>query len=455
MVEKIHFIAIGGSAMHSLAIALLEAGKKVSGSDDAIFDPSRTKLKDHDLLPKALGWFPDKITSDLDAVILGMHAKKDNPELLAAQKLGIKIYSYPEYLYHINQHKTRIVIAGSHGKTTITAMILHVLKYHDISIDFMIGAALAGYDNAVHLTSTNDFVLLEGDEYLSSPIDNRSKFLWYQPQIAVISGIARDHINVFPTEESYEKQFVSFIDSIQAGGVLIYNQEDPKVNRLALASQNAIKKTAYQAVAVQVIDGVTYWLTEEGPIPLSFFGQHNMSNMAAAQWVCQLLGVQEDDFILAISSFTGASKRLQGLAQGQTSRLYKDFAHAPSKVEATTQAVKDQFPQKKLVACLELHTYSSLSPDYLPTYHETLAAADQVFVFYDPKTLEIKKRPPIEPQMIEKAFEHPNLKVFVQPESLHKELLQTDYKDSVLLMMSSGNYGGIDWDVLAEHINAF
>ena len=441
--------------MHSLAIALSQAGHKVSGSDDAIFDPSLSKLKQQGLLPAQLGWFPDKITSDLDAIILGMHAKSDNPELRQAQALGLKIYAYPEYLFEISAQKTRIVIAGSHGKTTITAMILHVLKYHEQEVDFMIGAALEGYENAVHLSQDNDFIILEGDEYLSSPIDKRSKFLWYQPQIAVISGIARDHINVFPTVASYEAQFSAFIDSIQPGGVLIYNQEDPTVARLTMASQNAIKKTGYTTPTTEIVNGTTYWQTEEGPIPLSFFGQHNMSNMAAAKWVCQLMGIQEEDFILAIASFTGASKRLQNLEQGPTSKLFKDFAHAPSKVAATTLAVKNQFPKQKILACLELHTYSSLSPEFLPTYSQTLAPADQVFVFYDPEALKVKNRPAVAPEAIEKAFGHPNLKVFVSPEALHESLLTADYQETVLLMMSSGNYGGIDWDKLTDRVKIF
>ncbi|MGC6422775.1 MAG: UDP-N-acetylmuramate--L-alanine ligase [Flavobacteriaceae bacterium] len=455
MAEKVHFIAIGGSAMHSLAIALAQSGKEVTGSDDAIFDPSKTNLTTHGLLPKQMGWFPKKIASNLDAIILGMHAKSDNPELLRAQELGLKIYSYPEYLYQLTRQKTRIVIAGSHGKTSITAMILHVLKYHSISIDFMVGAALDTYKNSVQLSEENDFVLLEGDEYLSSPIDSKPKFLWYLPQIAVISGIARDHINVFPTESSYEAPFRSFIDSIQPGGVLIYNDQDPKVVRLIDENKNTIKKTPYHAVETEIKEGITYWMTDEGAVPLSFFGQHNMSNLAAAQWVCQLLGVQQEDFIAAIPSFKGAAKRLQQLTKGKTSLLYKDFAHAPSKVQATTEAVKKQYDTQQLIACLELHTYSSLSPEFLPNYRNTLAKADQVHVFYDPEALKIKNRPALKQEAIVEAFGHPNLHVFDRPQTLHQHLLESDYTQSVLLMMSSGNYGGIDWDQLARYVISF
>lgn len=455
MVERVHFIAIGGSAMHSLAIALSRKGKTVSGSDDTIFDPSLSKLKAAGLLPEQMGWFPEKITTDLSAVILGMHAKKDNPELLRAQELGLKIYSYPEYLYHINQEKTRIVIAGSHGKTTITAMILHVLHYHQVPIDYMIGAALEGYENAVHLTEDNDFVLLEGDEYLSSPIDSRSKFLWYEPHLAVISGIARDHVNVFPTDASYVEQFEKFIASIQPGGVLIYNSEDPVVSRLALASQNTIKKTSYTIAQHTIQAGVTYLQTDEGGVPLSVFGEHNMSNLSAALWICQLVGVSEEAFMEAIPSFRGASKRLERLAKGKSSWLFKDFAHAPSKVQATTAAVKKQFESKKVLACLELHTYSSLNPEFIPAYQNTMDAADEAFIFYDPATLKIKNRPDLTVESIEAAFQHPNLKVFTQPEALHQQLQSVDYQDTVLLMMSSGNYGTMDWEALIRQLTLF
>ena len=455
MSNKIHFIAIGGSAMHSLAIALSREGKDVSGSDDNIFEPSKSKLEKAGLLPESIGWYPDKITEDIEAVILGMHAKKDNPELLRAQELGLSVFSYPEYLYQITKNKTRIVIAGSHGKTTITGMVLHVLNYHDIPIDFMIGAALEGYENSVHLTAENDFVILEGDEYLSSPIDSRSKFLWYQPHLAVISGIARDHVNVFPTDESYVQQFESFIESIEPGGVLIYNTEDVVLTRIVLASQNTIKKTPYRTADNQIVDGVTYLETDEGGVPLSVFGDHNMSNLSAARWITQLVGVSEEDFVEAITSFKGASKRLELVVRGFSGVLFKDFAHAPSKVVATTNAVQKQFGKKRILACLELHTYSSLNPEFMINYQGSLAAADEAIVFYDPEALKIKNRPNIAKEDIEKAFQHPALKVFTVPADLHHHLLTSAYNDTVLLMMSSGNYGAIDWDSLADRVHCF
>ena len=450
--KHIHFIAIGGSAMHNLALALHGKGYRVSGSDDAIFDPSKAKLKKAGLLPEELGWFPEKITANLDGVILGMHAKKDNPELLAAQALGLPIYSYPEYLYEQSKDKTRVVIAGSHGKTSITAMVLHVLNYHDQAVDFMVGAQLKGFETMVHLTDHNDFMLIEGDEYLSSPIDLRPKFLWYKPNVTLISGIAWDHINVFPTLESYEDQFRQYIETIVPGGALVYNQDDAVLTRLVALSQNTIRKQGYQTPPAFIENGITYLETPEGDLPLSIFGQHNLANLAGAKWICQLMGIDELDFYEAIESFTGAAKRLEKVAQGNSAHLFKDFAHAPSKVKATTTAVAEQFSGFTTLGCLELHTYSSLDPAFLPQYKHCLNGLDEAFVFYDPEALKIKGREPIAVADIEAAFDHPNLKVFTQPELLHQALFERNYRQSVLLMMSSGNYGGLDWTALAQFI---
>ncbi len=438
--------------MHSLAIALHQKGSIVTGSDDAIYEPSRSKLEAVGLLPEVLGWHPEKITTQLDAVVLGMHAKKDNPELLAAQKLGLTIYSYPELLYALTKDKTRVVIAGSHGKTTTTAMVLHVMNYCDKEVDFMIGAPLEGYDNAVHLSDTNDFVVLEGDEYLSSPLDDRSKFLWYQPQIALITGIAWDHINVFPTYEAYEAPFKEFIETISPGGVLVYNAEDMRVTALAAASTNRIKKQPYSTPEYTIENGNTRLLTDEGPLPLKIFGRHNLSNLAGAQWICQLMGVDLSLFVEAIASFKGASRRLEVLYDGSSSKLYKDFAHAPSKVKATAQAVKKQYPQLQLTACLELHTYSSLDPKFIAHYRNTLEAADLALVFYDPEALRIKNREVLPPEAIIEAFNHPNLKVFTQPQALHQFLFEQQYHQTFLLMMSSGNYGKLNWETLQAKV---
>ena len=355
---NIHFIAIGGSAMHNLAIALHNKGYQVTGSDDTIHDPSKSRLANKGLLPEQFGWFPEKISSELDVIILGMHAKKDNPELLKAQELGLKIYSYPEFLYEQSKDKTRVVIGGSHGKTTITSMILHVLNYHEREVDYMVGAQLEGFDTMVHLTKENEFIVLEGDEYLSSPIDMRPKFHLYKPNIALLSGIAWDHINVFPTFENYLEQFQIFTDSLTNGGIMVYNEEDINVKEVVESSENPIKKYPYAIPQHFVDNGITYIDTPDGDMPLEIFGDHNLQNLAGAKWICQHMGIDEDDFYEAIASFKGASKRLEKIAENRSTVIFKDFAHSPSKVKATTEAVKKQYDQREVLACLELHTYS-------------------------------------------------------------------------------------------------
>ena len=347
---NIHFIAIGGSAMHNLAIALHQKGYQVSGSDDTIHDPSKSRLEKYGLLPVEFGWFPEKISQDLDVIILGMHAKIDNPELLKAQEMGLKIYSYPEFLYEQSKDKTRVVIGGSHGKTTITSMILHVLNYHDRAVDYMVGAQLEGFETMVHLTKENDFIVLEGDEYLSSPIDMRPKFHLYKPNIALLSGIAWDHINVFPTFENYKEQFKIFTDSMINGGSMVYNSEDENVAEIVESSENHIKKYTYETPNHFIEDGTTFLETEEGDLPLEIFGKHNLQNLAGAKWICQHMGIDEDDFYEAIASFSGASKRLEKVTENLETVIFKDFAHSPSKVAATTKAVKEQYSNRKLIS---------------------------------------------------------------------------------------------------------
>lgn len=445
---RVHFIAIGGSAMHNLALALHHKGETVSGSDDAIFEPSKSRLKKYDLLPEEMGWFSNKITSELDAVILGMHAKPDNPELLKAQELGLKIYSYPEFLYEHSKEKTRVVIGGSHGKTTITSMILHVLHYHNLEVDFMVGAQLDGFDTMVHLTKENDFMLLEGDEYLSSAIDRRPKFHLYKANIALLSGIAWDHINVFPTFENYKEQFQVFVDTMINGSMLVYNEEDPIVAEVAENATKPTRKHPYQTPEYFIEDGETYLVTPEGDMPIEVFGKHNLNNLAGAKWVCQHMGVDEEGFYEAISTFKGASKRLEKIAETKSTTVYKDFAHSPSKVVATTQAVKEQFPKRKLIACLELHTYSSLNAEFLKHYKNTLDEADEAVVFYSPEAVAIKKLEEVDAKDIEAAFQHPNLKIYTNPQSFQEYLKNQDYKNITLLLMSSGNYGGLDFDTI-------
>lgn len=449
---KIHFIAIGGAAMHNLALALHHKGYHISGSDDVIFDPSKSRLQDKGLLPKTFGWFPDKINQELDAVILGMHAKPDNPELLRAQELNLKIYSYPEFLYEQSKNKTRVVIGGSHGKTTITSMILHVLDYCDIEVDYMVGAQLEGFDRMVHLTTENDFIVLEGDEYLSSPIDRRPKFHLYQPNIALLSGIAWDHINVFPTFDNYVEQFQVFVDGIVKGGSITYNQEDETVRSVVEKSENTIRKFPYETPNYSVVDGITYLETEDGPMPLEIFGKHNLNNLMGAKWICQQMGVDEVDFYEAISTFKGASKRMEKLAEGKTSVVFKDFAHSPSKVNATTRAVKEQFPHKTVLACLELHTYSSLNAEFLEEYQGTLDAADKAVVFYSPHAVKIKQLAEVTIEQIAQAFQRDDLSIFTDAESFQNFLLSQNLENTALLFMSSGNYGGLDLTKISESI---
>lgn len=443
---NVHFIAIGGSAMHNLALALHNKGYQVTGSDDTIFEPSKSRLEVKGLLPETFGWFPEKVTGNLDAIVLGMHAKADNPELLKAQELGLKIYSYPEFLYEQSKHKTRVVIGGSHGKTTITSMILHVMHYHDRDVDYMVGAQLEGFDIMVKLTDDNDFIVLEGDEYLSSPIDRRPKFHLYKPNIALLSGIAWDHINVFPTYENYVEQFSIFVDSIVKGGSINYNEEDSEVKRVVEASENPIRKIAYNTPEYTVDNGETLLETPEGPMPIEIFGKHNLNNLAGAKWICQHMGIDEDDFYEAISTFKGASKRLEKIAESKTSVAYKDFAHSPSKVKATTNAVKEQYENRTLVACLELHTYSSLNAEFLKEYKGALDAADVAVVFYSPHAVEIKKLDSVSEQQIADAFQREDLIIYTNPEDFKNYLFSQKFDNKALLLMSSGNYGGLDFD---------
>lgn len=447
---RTHFIAIGGSAMHNLALALHDKGYHVTGSDDAIFEPSLSRLQKKGLLPVELGWHPEKITADLDAVIVGMHARTDNPELLRAQELGLKIFSYPEFLYEQSKNKTRVVIGGSHGKTTITSMILHVMRYHGVDVDYMVGAQLEGFDNMVRLTDGAEFMLLEGDEYLSSPTDRRPKFHLYQPNIALLSGIAWDHINVFPTFDNYVDQFRIFISKTTNGGILIYNEEDPVVKDISESADCPIRKIPYSTPAYEVRDGITYLDTPEGPLPIEVFGKHNLNNLAGAKWVCQCMGIDEADFYEAIASFKGASKRLEKIAETNGKVAYKDFAHSPSKVAATTQAVREQYPGRNIIACLELHTYSSLNPEFLSQYRGALDDADTAVVFYSPDAVRIKKLDDISAQQIADAFDRHDLRVFTDPAEFREYLFSADLDNSVLLLMSSGNYGGLQFDDLKK-----
>lgn len=448
---RIHFIAIGGSAMHNLAIALHKKGFKVTGSDDVVFEPSSSRLANYGLLPAKMGWNEEAITPNIDAVILGMHARLDNPELLKAQALGLKIYSYPEYIYEQSKDKLRVVIGGSHGKTTITSMILHVLNYYKRDFDYLVGAQLAGFDTMVKVTDSAPVIIIEGDEYLASPIDLRPKFHLYHANIGVISGIAWDHINVFPTFGEYISQFSKFIDTILPNGKLIYCENDLELRKIVVNSKANIERIPYGIPAHEVIEGVTYILPQN--TPLKVFGDHNLMNLSAARLVCAQLGISEADFNQAIASFTGAAKRLELLnASGQTN-VYKDFAHSPSKLKATIDAVKAQFKDRKLVACIELHTFSSLNKTFLQQYKDTMNDADVAIVYIDEKTFIQKKMEPLSEKDVQTSFGDEKLLFFNKATQLEAYLRQLDFSKTNLLLMSSGNFGGMDLVRLASELN--
>mgnify|MGYP001970022572 FL=1 len=447
---KIHFIAIGGSAMHNLAIALKLKGFSITGSDDAINDPSRSRLKKYNLLPEKEGWFSDKITSDIDAVVLGMHAKDDNPELLKARKIGLKIYSYPEFIFNQSKDKIRIVIGGSHGKTSITSLVLHVLSTLNIEYDYMVGAQLDGFEVMVKLTDTSKYIVLEGDEYLSSALDLRPKFHLYKPHIALISGIAWDHINVFKTFENYLKQFEIFINSIVKNGTLVYNELDPELKKLVSSNKSNLNYIPYSIPKHKIIDGVSFINFNNELYRLKIFGDHNLQNISGALNICKAIGVESEDFYKAITSFNGASNRLELVYKSSDTIIFKDFAHSPSKVKATTEAVHKQFPNRKLISFFELHTYSSLNPLFLEKYRDTLKHSDECYIYYSEKNMRIKRLEPIDSELIIRSFNHSSLTVIDNYEKLNKKIYDLDLSNSVLLMMSSGKFGGLDIDKIKK-----
>lgn len=447
---KIHLIAIGGAAMHNLAIALHKKGFEVTGSDDVVYEPSKSRLDKHGLLPAEMGWDENRITPDIDAIILGMHARVDNPELLKAQELGLKIYSYPAYIYEQSKDKIRVVVGGSHGKTTITSMILHVLNYHQKEFDYLVGAQLAGFDTMVKITDSAPIMIIEGDEYLASPIDRRPKFHLYHANIAVISGIAWDHINVFPTFADYVEQFAKFIATITPNGKLIYCELDEELKQTVEQSTADVVKIPYAIPAHEVKNGITYLLPQH--TELNVFGDHNLMNLNAAKQVCAQLGIDEEGFNNAISSFAGAAKRLELISAVNQTNVYKDFAHSPSKLKATIHAVKSQFTDRKLVAFMELHTFSSLNKEFLKEYKGAMSDADLAIVYIDAKTFEQKKMQPLTGQDIKQAFEDDSLLYFDNAEKLEAYLKSLNYQSTNLLMMSSGTYAGLDLPKLASEL---
>jgi len=447
--KKVHFIAIGGSVMHQLALSLHQKGYQVSGSDDEIFEPARSNLAAAGLLPASLGWEPARITPDLDAVILGMHAREDNPELIRARQLELPIYSFPEYIYQESLHKTRVVIGGSHGKTTITAMIMHVLQHAGMDFDYLVGARLEGFDLSVRISNA-PLIICEGDEYPASAIQKQPKFHFLHPHIAVLSGIAWDHINIFPTFENYTEQFDIFIKSIEPGGHLIYNVTDPVLRHLTAGAPAGLHLHPYDLPPHSIRKGITFVRSGETDIPLQVFGEHNLMNLCAAKLVCQQLGITEKLFSEAIQSFKGAARRLELVYRSDHAALYRDFAHAPSKVKASIKALKDQFLDRRLVAVLELHTYSSLNAAFLKEYQHAMDMADNAVVYYSHHALMLKKLPDISPDDIRRGFDREDLETSQSPEELLAQLQEKAHGSVNLLMMSSGNFDGLDLATLEK-----
>lgn len=449
---KVQFIAIGGSVMHQLAIALSRKGYKVSGSDDEIFEPALTNLKEQGILPESNGWFPEKIEKNLDAVILGMHARADNPELIKARELELKIYSFPEYIYQESKDKKRLIVGGSHGKTTTTAMIMHVLRANNQAFDYLVGARLEGFDQSVNLTDA-PLIVCEGDEYPASTLEKRPKFHFLFPHIAILTGIAWDHINVFPTFENYLEQFVIFIQKIEKGGVLIYNETDPELNQLVNSHKREdIRYIPYGIPEHSIESGKTTVTFDQVSSRLKVFGNHNLLNLHAAYLALKETGLSTEQIVSAIGSFSGASRRLELLAETTSATVYRDFAHAPSKLKATTQAVKLQFPDRKLIAVFELHTYSSLNEKFMHEYRDALELADEALVYYSKHALEIKRLPDLDPKVIKEGFNKEGLLVMNNREELLQWLHSRDYENACLLLMSSGNYDGIDVIKLAPEL---
>ncbi len=442
----LHFIAIGGAIMHQLAITSFKKGNIITGSDDIIADPAKSNLFKAGLLPKENGWFPEKITKEIDAIILGMHAKEDNPELLKAIELQIPIYSFPEYIYKMSEQKTRIVVAGSHGKTTTTSMIMHVLKKQEIDFDYVVGAKVDGFEYSVKLSDA-PVIIIEGDEYPASTIEKRPKIHFYFPHIAVITGIAWDHINVFPTYDNYWRQFQIFLDQMKDGHTIIYNAEDKEVIRLIESEKNDLKNLPYATPSYQIKKNSVVLLATEGNITLNIFGEHNLQNMEAARKVCNTLDVSDEAFYKSFADFKGAARRLEKIHEEEDLIIFRDFAHAPSKLKATLKATRKRFPNHTLIACFELHTFSSLNKDFLREYEHSMDDCNFASVFYTPQTLASKNMPDLDPQLIKSSFNREDLKVFDHKESLRNWISQEisdNGKRICLLLMSSGTFEGMD-----------
>jgi UDP-N-acetylmuramate: L-alanyl-gamma-D-glutamyl-meso-diaminopimelate ligase len=453
--QKIHFIAIGGAVMHNLAVALKKAGHEISGSDDDIFDPSRATLEAHGLLPAKNGWDATKIHAGLDVVIIGMHARQNNPELLKAQELGLAIVSFPEYIYQHAIDKQRIVVAGSHGKTTITAMIIHVLNHFNRKFDYVIGARVPGVENTVRLSADAPIIVIEGDEYLSSPLDPTPKFLRYQHHIGIISGIAWDHANVFPSEEEYVKQFDRFADQTPKGGILIYCEQDPMTLMIGKKERSDVVEISYKSHPQTSDNNGQFFITNgKEKYPVKIFGSHNFQNLSAAKEALKKVAISPEQFFEAITTFKGAAGRLEKIKESNSTVVFKDFAHAPSKVKATVKAVKEIYPSRDLVACFELHTYSSLNKKFIPQYKDSLKSVQVPVVYFNLEKVKEKNLEALTEQDIKNAFANPSLLVFTDAAKLQDFLQQQSWKNKNLLLMSSGNFGGINLTDLTDKILA-
>jgi UDP-N-acetylmuramate: L-alanyl-gamma-D-glutamyl-meso-diaminopimelate ligase len=451
--KKYHFIAIGGAVMHNLALALVQKGYQVSGSDDEIYEPSRTRLEKAKILPAEFGWFPEKITTDLDGIILGMHARIDNPELIKAQELGVPVFSFPEFIYNQSQTKKRVIIAGSHGKTSITSMILHVLQDQKVDFDYLVGAQIEGFDLMVRLSDA-PVIVIEGDEYLTSPLDRTPKFFHYKHDIALVSGIAWDHFNVFPDFEVYKDQFSKLMDLTTQSGELIYCEVDPLVKEAAEKSSTLGQKTPYSAHPAEIRDGKTFLKTGSCLLEIGIFGEHNLQNLQGAMEICRALGVSHEQFYASIPSFKGAAKRQEILASGKSRILFRDFAHAPSKLKATVNAVKNQFPDRRLIAVQELHTYSSLNKDFLPNYANTMEETDIAIIYLNPHAVAMKKLELMDEATLREGFKRSDLMLFTESHALKAYLLAQNYSNTNLLLMSSGNYDNLDLEPLKAKFNS-
>lgn len=450
--KRVHFIAVGGSVMHNLALALHNKGFKVTGSDDEFFEPSKSRLAKAGILPDAVGWHADRITPDLDAVILGMHAMNDNPELQRARELGIKVYSFPEYLYEQTRHERRIIVGGSHGKTTTTSMIMHVLRACNVDFDYMVGALLEGFETMVKLTAEAKIAVFEGDEYLSSTLDPTPKFHHYHPDIALVTGIAWDHINVFPTWENYISQFAKFAEKIEPNGKFIYYEGDPELRKIAQSVRTDVEALPYNGLDFRTEGETTIVRYNGKDYPTGVFGRHNMQNMHGAMLACRQVGIEPEQFLTAMATFHGAAKRLQTLVQKGNSIAFLDFAHSPSKLKATTEAVRERFAGKRLIACMELHTFSSLTKAFLPQYRDSMNAADEALVYFNPEVIEHKRLEPITVADVASGFGRNDLQVFTDSAKLVEKLHTFDYSNTVLLIMTSGNFSGVDIKQLANSL---